>query len=94
MGGNLLLGTGRTTITTDAIIHVTSGYYALTAAEYRVNNEHPPLAKMWSALPLVFLLDSDPGRVQRIKGGLLPLLLVIIFRNKILTRNPLLLYLK
>lgn len=39
--------------TWDEPIHLTAGYAALTAGDYRVDPSHPPLLRMWAALPLV-----------------------------------------
>jgi peptidoglycan/LPS O-acetylase OafA/YrhL len=41
--------------TVDEPVHLLSGYANLKWADYRANPEHPPLAKMWAALPLVFM---------------------------------------
>ncbi len=32
--------------------HLTAGYLALTRSDYRLDPEHPPLLRMWAALPL------------------------------------------
>jgi len=61
MAANCVLAIQRTSLTSDEVIHIPAGYYSLTAAEYRMNAEHPPLAKMWSALPLIFFLPHDEG---------------------------------
>jgi 4-amino-4-deoxy-L-arabinose transferase-like glycosyltransferase len=58
---NNVLAIEKTSITTDEIIHIAAGYYSLTAAEYRMNAEHPPVAKMVAAIPLLFLLPNDRG---------------------------------
>lgn len=41
--------------TVDEIAHIPSGYSYNDAHDYRLNPEHPPLAKMFSGLPLLFL---------------------------------------
>jgi tetratricopeptide (TPR) repeat protein len=46
--------------TVDEPMHLLSGYANLKWADYRANPEHPPLAKMWAAVPLVFLDVRDP----------------------------------
>jgi hypothetical protein len=33
-------------------MHLTAGYAALTARDFRVDPSHPPIARMWAALPL------------------------------------------
>ena len=55
------------TQTWDEGIHIASGYAYLTHADYRWNVEHPPLAKLMSALPLRLLpvdlpLDGEGWR--------------------------------
>ena len=34
--------------------HLTAGYAALTHRDHRIDTEHPPLARMWAALPLAW----------------------------------------
>ncbi len=46
--------------TVDEPVHVLSGYSYLKWGDFRANPEHPPLAKMWAALPLMFLDIKDP----------------------------------
>jgi hypothetical protein len=43
--------------TSDEASHLTAGYAAMRLNDYRIDSEHPPLVRMWSALPL--LLSSD-----------------------------------
>jgi tetratricopeptide (TPR) repeat protein len=43
--------------TIDEPIHLTTGYAALAARDYRVETSHPPLMRMWAALPLLFMRD-------------------------------------
>lgn len=42
----------RESATWDEPQHLTAGYAALTQRDYRVDAEHPPLARIWAALPL------------------------------------------
>jgi len=50
------------TQTWDEGIHLSAGYAYLSRGDYRWNPEHPPLAKLMSALPLLFLhLDLPVG---------------------------------
>jgi len=42
----------RESATWDEPQHLTAGYAALTQRDHRVDPEHPPLARMWAALPL------------------------------------------
>lgn len=60
MAANLLTVIKRKSITADEIVHIPAGYYHLVAANYTLNNEHPPLVKMWAALPLLFLQPNEP----------------------------------
>jgi 4-amino-4-deoxy-L-arabinose transferase-like glycosyltransferase len=48
-------------MTIDEGLHLTSGYTMLRTGDYRLVEEHPPLVKMWAALPLLPLRDlPDP----------------------------------
>jgi 4-amino-4-deoxy-L-arabinose transferase-like glycosyltransferase len=60
MAITLLATTERKSITNDETIHIPAGYYHLVAGDFQLNNEHPPLAKMWSAIPLLFLQPQEP----------------------------------
>src|SRR5882724_8982383 len=53
MGANLLGNAWRETPTNDELVHIPAGYHYLVAREFRLNPEHPPLIKMWAALPLL-----------------------------------------
>src|SRR5258706_992434 len=44
----------------DEPLHVFAGYTYLKWGDFRANPEHPPLAKMWAALPLLALDIKDP----------------------------------
>ena len=46
--------------TVDESVHLVSGYSYLKWGDYRANPEHPPLIKMWAALPLLWLDVKDP----------------------------------
>lgn len=60
MGANLLSVVWRKGLTADEFYHVPAGYYHLTAGEFRINTEHPPLVKMLAALPLLFVGVETP----------------------------------
>lgn len=60
MGANLLSGVWRKGLTADEFYHVPAGFYHLTAGEFGINTEHPPLVKMLSALPLLFVGVEAP----------------------------------
>src|SRR5437879_7876472 len=63
MALNLGAAASRKTITNDEIMHIPAGYYHLTGT-FQFNNDHPPLAKMWSALPLLILKPAIPPPPQ------------------------------
>ncbi len=46
--------------TVDEPVHLLSGYSYLKWGDFRSNPEHPPLAKMLAALPLMFFHIKDP----------------------------------
>jgi tetratricopeptide (TPR) repeat protein len=53
--------------TVDEPVHVLAGYSYLKWGDFRLNPEHPPLAKMWAALPLLargrtLRLDTQSAR--------------------------------
>src|SRR6266550_4003967 len=60
MAANLFAAISRKSITNDEIVHIPAGYYHLVAGEFQLNNEHPPLVKMWAALPLLFVQPDEP----------------------------------
>src|ERR1035437_4308336 len=41
--------------TTDEVAHIPSGFSYVNALDYRLNPEHPPLAKALAGIPLQFL---------------------------------------
>ena len=55
MGFNLLSVVRHKSLTNDEYYHIPAGYYHLSQGNFKLNEEHPPLVKMWAALPL--LLD-------------------------------------
>lgn len=57
---NLAVAISHKTITNDEVVHIPAGYYHLVAGDYQLNNEHPPLVKMWAALPLLFIQPEEP----------------------------------
>lgn len=57
----------RSSATWDEPIHLAAGYAALVDGDYRVDPSHPPLIRMWAALPVVALGHSanlDTGRID------------------------------
>lgn len=60
MAVNLFASISRKSITNDEVIHIPAGYYHLVAGDFQLNNEHPPLVKMWAALPLLLVQPDEP----------------------------------
>jgi hypothetical protein len=54
----------RESATWDEPQHLTSGYLALRQGDYRLDPEHPPVVRLWAALPLLAMgdikLDATP----------------------------------
>ena len=44
-------------------MHLTAGYAALTAGDFRIDPSHPPLARVWAAIPLAFSERSLDTRI-------------------------------
>ncbi len=61
MAVNMLSVIARKGISVDEAIHIPAGYLHLIAGDFQVNNEHPPLIKMWAALPLLFIQPHQPS---------------------------------
>src|SRR6266850_2381783 len=51
----LFLALPKLSATSDEIVHLPAGYTYWTTRDFRLNPEHPPLAKLVAALPLLFL---------------------------------------
>ncbi|MHB9154554.1 MAG: ArnT family glycosyltransferase, partial [Endomicrobiales bacterium] len=64
IGAHVLLGAGAISAlspTYDEPVHLAAGYSYLRTGDYRLNAfDHPPLAEMWAALPLLALRPSLP----------------------------------
>ncbi|MBW2147973.1 MAG: glycosyltransferase family 39 protein [Deltaproteobacteria bacterium] len=58
-------------LTNDEVTHIPSGYSYLRTGDFRLNPEHPPLAKMLAAFPLLWIQPRpilplhDPGWTSR-----------------------------
>jgi tetratricopeptide (TPR) repeat protein len=50
----------RQSPTIDEPIHLLAGYSYLQWGDFRINPEHPPLVKIWAALPLMMFSINDP----------------------------------
>ena len=60
--GQALAVAGATSMTVDEGLHVASGYTIWRTGDYRLIEEHPPLVKLWLAIPLLPLKDlADPA---------------------------------
>jgi len=49
-------------LTTDEVAHIPAGFMIWKTGDFRINPEHPPLVKLWAALPLLpfsFLVPVD-----------------------------------
>jgi len=57
-------------ITTDELVHVSAGYTYLAEGDYRMNPEHPALAKILSAAPLLLMHLRWPAETEFWKKGL------------------------
>jgi 4-amino-4-deoxy-L-arabinose transferase-like glycosyltransferase len=60
LGISLFVAISRKSITNDEAVHIPAGYYHLVAGNYQLNPEHPPLVKMWAAIPLLFIQPDEP----------------------------------
>jgi hypothetical protein len=69
MALNMLTAISRKGITNDEIVHIPAGYYHLVAGDFQLNNEHPPLVKMWAALPLLFIQPNESPPTADEKQG-------------------------
>src|SRR5882724_13175224 len=69
MALNMLGAISRKGITNDEIVHIPAGYYHLVAGDFQLNNEHPPLIKMWAALPLLFIQPNESPPTAAEKQG-------------------------
>lgn len=64
MSLQFLVAISRKSITNDETAHIPAGYYHLVAGDFQLNTEHPPLVKMWAALPLLFIQPKEPKLVE------------------------------
>jgi 4-amino-4-deoxy-L-arabinose transferase-like glycosyltransferase len=60
MSLQFVVAISRKSITNDETAHIPAGYYHLVAEDFQLNTEHPPLIKMWAALPLLFIQPKEP----------------------------------
>ena len=69
MAVNMFAAISRKGITNDEIVHIPAGYYHLIAGDFQLNNEHPPLIKMWAALPLLLIQPNESPPTAEEKQG-------------------------
>jgi 4-amino-4-deoxy-L-arabinose transferase-like glycosyltransferase len=65
LGANLLAAAARKSITVDEEVLIPAGYQHLVRGDFRPVNEHPPLAPMLAAAPLV-LLGVEAPRLEEL----------------------------
>ena len=69
MAVNMFTAIAHKGITNDEIVHIPAGYYHLVAGDFQLNNEHPPLIKMWAALPLLLIQPNEsPATAEERQG--------------------------
>ncbi len=61
MAAQMLAVVRRKSLTVDEPLLIAAGYYHLTAGDFRPVNEHPPVAKVLGALPLVLAGTEGPA---------------------------------
>jgi 4-amino-4-deoxy-L-arabinose transferase-like glycosyltransferase len=59
MGANMLLVISRKSITNDEVVSIPAGYYHLVVRNFQISMQHPPLTKMWAALPMLFIQPNE-----------------------------------
>ncbi|HLA12165.1 MAG TPA: glycosyltransferase family 39 protein [Pyrinomonadaceae bacterium] len=67
MAANMISLNSKKSITNDEMVHIPAGYHYLKGGDFRQNPEHPPLIKMWAALPLL-ALNPTPSSFERPAG--------------------------
>jgi 4-amino-4-deoxy-L-arabinose transferase-like glycosyltransferase len=61
MAINFFAVIARKGLTNDEKYHIPAGYYHLVFGDFQLNPEHPPLVKMLSAIPLLFVKPNAPA---------------------------------
>src|SRR6516164_1025429 len=62
---------GSTAPTFDETSHLTAGYTYLAWGDYRLNPEHPPLVKLWAALPTPRSHERWPNQTNQDESAVL-----------------------
>ena len=65
MGANLVSNAAFRSLTNDEFVHIPSGHRYLVERDFTLNPEHPPLAKLWAALPLLVVHVRSLPSVER-----------------------------
>ncbi len=65
MALQMLAVIARKSITNDEVISIPAGYYHLAAGNFQISVDHPPLTKMYAALPLLFIQPNEPAITVR-----------------------------
>jgi hypothetical protein len=75
--------------TWDEPIHLADGYYSAAAHDFRVDPEHPPLLRMWAALPLLALTNvrTDPGQIDGVRPTDWAFADLFLFTHQLIYRN-------
>ena len=71
MALQMLTVIARKSITNDEVVSIPAGYYHLAAGNFQISVDHPPLTKMYSALPLLFIQPNEPPIALRTDEGTL-----------------------
>lgn len=71
MAANLLTVIWRKSITCDEVVLIPSAYYHLVAGNFQLVHEHPPLAKIIAAIPLL-IIQPDEADAQTIAAATEP----------------------
>src|SRR2546421_3225524 len=69
MAVNMFAAISHKGTTNDEIVHIPAGYYHLVAGDFQLNNDHPPLIKMWAALPLLLIQPNESPPTAAEKQG-------------------------
>src|SRR5437867_5759763 len=64
-----LLAIGRLSATSDEPIHLAAGYSYWQTRDFRMNPEHPPLAKLFATLPLLLIQPKLDTTDESWRGG-------------------------
>src|SRR5260370_42447229 len=69
MAVNMFAAISHKGITNDEIVHIPAGYYHLVAGDFQLNKQHPPLIKVWAALPLLLIQPNESPPTAAEKEG-------------------------